>query len=74
MGSTEMFSTFGLANSLAGSIVGPLVMALAVAFQTWSAARQVRIAVGRPGHGGAGHPGSARVPDPDQEPQRVARA
>ncbi len=34
LGSTELFSTFGLANSLAGFIVGPLVIALAVAFQS----------------------------------------
>jgi hypothetical protein len=33
MGSTEIFSTFGLANSLAGFIVGPLVMAAAVALR-----------------------------------------
>ncbi len=31
--STELFSTFGLANSLAGYIVGPLVVAVAMAFQ-----------------------------------------
>jgi O-antigen ligase len=36
VGSTEVFSTFGLANSLAGFIVGPLVLALAVAFRTLS--------------------------------------
>jgi O-antigen ligase len=34
VGSTEVFSTFGLANSLAGFLVGPLVLALAVAFQS----------------------------------------
>ncbi len=33
LGSTEIWSTFALANSLAGYIVGPLVLALAVAFQ-----------------------------------------
>jgi hypothetical protein len=36
VGSTEVFSTFGLANSLAGFIVGPLVLALAVAFGSFS--------------------------------------
>jgi hypothetical protein len=34
MGSTEIWSTFALANSLAGYLVGPLVVALAVAFQS----------------------------------------
>jgi O-antigen ligase len=33
LGSIEPFSTFGLPNSLAGFIVGPLVLALAVGFQ-----------------------------------------
>jgi hypothetical protein len=33
LNSNEVFSTFALANSLAGFIVGPLVIALAVAFQ-----------------------------------------
>ena len=33
MGSTEIWSTFALANSLAGYLVGPLVLALAVVFQ-----------------------------------------
>jgi O-antigen ligase len=33
LNSSEVFSTFALANSLAGYIVGPLVIALAVAFQ-----------------------------------------
>ena len=36
MGSTEIWSTFALANSLAGYLVGPLVLALAVAFQSLS--------------------------------------
>jgi O-Antigen ligase len=34
LGSTEVFSTFGLANSLAGYLVGPIVIAIAVAFQS----------------------------------------
>ncbi len=72
MGSNEILSTFGLANSLAGFIVGPLVLALAVAFQNLVAARRVRIAVDRPGDGGPGHPRPAGLPDPDQEPQRLA--
>ena len=35
VGSNEVFSTFGLPNSLAGFIVGPLVLALAVGFLNW---------------------------------------
>ena len=36
MESNEPLSTFGLANSLAGFIVGPLVLALArLAVRTW---------------------------------------
>ena len=34
VGSTEVFSTFALPNSLAGYLVGPLVLALAAAFQS----------------------------------------
>jgi O-antigen ligase len=37
VGSNEIFSTFGLANSLAGFLVGPLVLALAVALQNLAA-------------------------------------
>ena len=33
LGSSEIFSTFGLANSLAGFLVGPLVLALAMVLQ-----------------------------------------
>jgi hypothetical protein len=33
LGSNEVFSTFGLANSLAGFLVGPLVLALAMVIQ-----------------------------------------
>ena len=58
LGSTEILSTFALANSLAGFIVGPLVLALAVAFQSLvrrdePGSRWVRL-----GDGGAGHSGS----------------
>ncbi len=74
VGSNEVFSTFGLANSLAGFIVGPLVLALAVGFlnlvrrdapgSRWTAldmAAPVIFVV-------------LRLSDLDQEPQRLARA
>ncbi len=70
--SNEVFSTFALANSLAGFIVGPLVIALAVGFHNlvrrdapgsrWVAVR----------HGGSLGSHNAGLPDPDQEPQRLA--
>ena len=41
LGSTEVWSTFALANSLAGFLVGPLVVLLAVAWEN------VRVQVGR---------------------------
>ena len=47
VGSTEVFSTFGLANSLAGFVVGPLVLALAVGISEPGAAGRAGIAMGR---------------------------
>ena len=72
--SNELFSTFALANSLAGFIVGPLVLALAVSLQNLVRTRRAGIAVDRSRHGGSGDSRSAGLPDPDQEPQCVGGA
>ena len=74
MGSTEIFSTFGLANSLAGYLVGPVVIALAVVFQKSGTPRRVRAKVGGAFYVGTAHSGTPRLPDADKEPQRVAGA
>ena len=59
MRSTEPWSTFALANSLAGFIAGPLVMLLAVGL--YNLVRpEGRIALDRTGHGGPTCPGLAR--------------
>ena len=58
MGSNEPWSTFALANSLAGFIVGPLVLVLAVVVLQPGPARSTRIAMAVLGDGRAAHPGA----------------
>ena len=74
LGSNEVFATFGLGNSLAGFLVGPLVLALAMMIRNladeecpWlrAGARSVWLPL----------PCSdSRLPDLDQEPQFLDRA
>ena len=74
LGSNEVFSTFGLANSLAGFLVGPLVLA---AGDADSQPGRLKAAGSRWGVIGlaAGAPAlRSDLPDPDQEPQRLDRA
>ena len=74
MGSSEPFSTFALANSLAGYIAGALVLLLGVDFDRSGAARRSpgsrwpAIAMVAPFGLGL-----ARLPALDQEPKRLSR-
>ena len=73
IGSNEVYSTFALANSLAGFLVGPLVLVLGMALQN----------LARPGDRGSRWSVLAmacapalldpRLPGPDQEPKRLDR-
>ena len=73
LGSNEIFSTFGLANSLAGFLVGPLVLALAMVLQNLAEPDGRGDARCRDRPGGPPPALPAHVPDADQEPKRLDR-
>ncbi len=74
MDSNEPYSTFALANSLAGFLVGPLALSFAVAAREPHQARWQKssrfVRVLARGGAGAGH---AHLPDADKEPERPDR-
>ena len=73
MPSNEPWSTFALANSLAGFYRRAAGLLLGVALYRHGSARTLRFAMAGHRHGCPSGPGLARLPAPDQEPKCLSR-
>ena len=73
LGSSEPWSTFALANSLAGYIAGPLVIILAVGLYNLVRPDAPGSRCDRPRHGRPARACHPRLPAPGQEPKRLRR-